>query len=207
VTDFGIGIFFGFLVFGTLVSGFWGYHRFSNRSSAKVRMLAKQYRAMTDSASREIPMDVLASPEFISSRMEFRKIEAIEAELINEADGDVAQTLLKSFFKTDDPWVKARAAKVLYALDPKVAFAELRNLVQNRSPYVQLPGIWGLGELATRHSVELLMSLVWSDNAEVQQAVIRCLVQMETKKLLPSDDLLKVKALLKEVRYKTDWIL
>jgi hypothetical protein len=186
---------------------FFVYSQWKNRTGTKVRMLAKQYQAMTGSAGRTIPMELLAQPEFISSRMEFRKIEAIEAELTSEADRGVAQKLLKDFFKMDDPWVKARAAKALYRLDAKAAFGELKALTQSDSPYVQLPGVWALGELGSLSALELLMSLVWNKNAEVQQAVIRCLVQMETKQQVPPEYHQKVKRLLKELRYKTDWIL
>jgi len=207
MNGFAAGLLFGVALLGLLGGGVAVFHRWNHRTGAKVRLLAKQYQAMTDSASRDIPMDVLAQPEFISSRMEFRKIQAIEAELINEADKDVAQKLLKEFFKTDDPWIKAQAAKVLYRLNSKAAFAQLKELVENGSPYVQLPGIWALGEMSSSHSVELLMSLAWNKNPEVQQAVIRCLVQMEAKKQVPIEMTGKVQRLLKEIRYKTDWIL
>jgi len=205
--EFIAGLLIGLGVVGIAGGAYLTYLRWKSRTGARVRMLAKQYQAMTDSAGRDIPMELLAQPEFISSRMEFRKIEAIEAELTGEADRVVAQKLLKDFFKMDDPWVKARAAKALYPMDRKSAFAELKVLAQSNSPFVQIPGIWALGELGSESALELLMSLVWSKSPEVQQAVIRCLVQMETKQQIPPEYRPKVKRLLKELRYKTDWIL
>jgi hypothetical protein len=176
-------------------------------SDAKIRMLSKQYRAMTDSASRDIPMDVLGRPDLISSRMEFRKIEAIESELTGDGDRGMAQKLLTDFFKMDDPWVKARAAKALYPLDSKTAIGQLHALAKSSSPFVQIPGVWALGELKSDRALEILMSMVWAKNAEVQQSVIRSLVQKETRRQIPPEYARKVKNLLREVRYKTDWVL
>jgi len=178
-----------------------------NRRSGKIRMLARQYRAMTDSASRDVPVDVLARPELISSRMEFRKIEAIEAELMNEKDKFLARKLLNDFFAMDDPWVRARAAKALYPLDPKAALDELAKLVKSRSPYVQLPGIWALGRLPSERGLQLLISLVSNKEPEIQQAVLRCLVELETHHKIPATAQAKVQELIKEVRFKMDWIL
>ena len=211
MSEFAAGILAGFIVLTLIAAGSYALFRWITRrrdgSDAKVRMLAKQYRAMTDSASRDIPMEVLGQPELISSRMEFRKIEAIESELTDEADRGIAQKLLNDFFKLEDPWVKARAAKALYPLDPKTAIGELQALAKSSSPFIQIPGIWALGELTSDRALELLMSMVWSKNPEVQQAVIRSLVQKETKNQIPPEYRRKVKDLLREVRYKTDWIL
>jgi HEAT repeat protein len=162
---------------------------------------------MTNSADKDISMEVLGNPALVSSRMEFRKIEAIEAELVNESDREVAKKLLVSFFDQEDPWVRARAAKVLYRLDSRAAVSELTRLVRATSIDLQIPGIWALGELATPYALELLLPLAWNKNKEVQKAAIRSLVQMEAKEQIPADYKPKVKNLLKELRYKTDWIL
>jgi HEAT repeat protein len=211
MSDFAEGLLIGFAVLGILGGCaaflYWNKSRSKDHAGTKVRLLTQQYRAMTDSAARDIPVELLGRPEFISSRMEFRKIEAIEAELTDEADRGIAQKLLTDFFQMDDPWVKARAAKALYPLDPKTAIDELKALAKNSSPFVQLPGIWALGELSSDRALEILMSMIWSNNMEVQKAVIRSLVQKETKHQIPSEYRRKVKDLLNEVRYKTDWIL
>jgi HEAT repeat protein len=211
MSEFAAGLLAGFSVLVLIAAVAYAVYRWNNRrrdgSDAKVRLLAKQYQTMTDSAGRDIPMEVLGQPDLISSRMEFRKIEAIESELTDEADRGIAQKLLNDFFKIDDPWVKARAAKALYPLDRKTAVGELEALAKNSSPFVQLPGIWGLGELTSDRALEILMSMVWSKNPEVQRAVIRSLVQKETRQQVPREYRRKVKELLKEVRYKTDWIL
>jgi HEAT repeat protein len=179
----------------------------NNRAGTQIRMLARQYRAMMDSAGRDVPMDLVAQPHLISSRMEFRKIEAIEAELVNSADQDVAHKLLADICKMEDPWVRARAAKVLYQLDAKKALAELKSLIDNPEPYIELPAIWALGELSTPSALHLLTSLVWSKNSEVQQAVIRSLIQIDLKNRLPTEEQIRVKKLLQELRFKTEWIL
>jgi HEAT repeat protein len=212
MSDFAAGLLFGVAMIGILAGGvvfflYWNKNKDKVDTSTKVRLLSQQYRAMTDSAAREIPMELLGRPEFISSRMEFRKIEAIEAELTGDADRGIAQKLLVDFFQVDDPWVKARAAKALYPLDAKTAVVELRAMAKSSSPFVQLPGIWALGELSSDRALEILMSMVWHKNPEVQKAVIRSLVLKETKHQIPPEYVRKVKDLLNEVRYKTDWIL
>jgi hypothetical protein len=212
MSEFAAGLLMGVGVLGVLVGGgliffYWRKRHPDDIAGAKVRLLTQQYRAMTDSAAREIPMELLGKPEFISSRMEFRRIEAIEAELITEADRGVAKKLLIEFFLIDDPWVKARAAKALHAIDPRTAVVELQKMVKDESPFVQLPAIWALGELNSDRALEMLMSMVWHKTLEIQQAVIRSLVQKETKHHIPPDYVQKVRDLLKEVRYKTDWIL
>jgi hypothetical protein len=212
MSEFTAGLLLGFGSIGVLggacvVFFYWYKNRAKDLTSAKIRLLSQQYRAMTDSAAREIPMELLGRPEFISSRMEFRKIEAIEAELTNDADHGIAQKLLVDFFQVEDPWVKARAAKALYPLDPKTAVIELRTMTRNNSPFVQLPAIWALGELNSDRALDILMSMVWHKTPEIQQAVIRSLVQKETRHQIPAEYSRKVKNLLKEVRYKTDWIL
>jgi hypothetical protein len=207
MNDLANGMLIGFGGLGVVLAGIRSAHRWRHRGNAKVRLLAKQYQAMTNSAEREISMEMLAKPDLIYSRMEFRKIEAIEAELINDSDGQMARELLKSFFKGEDPWVRARAAKALYPLDTRAALTELQSLVHNSSPYVQVSGIWALGELATPQALEILLSLVGSKDQEIQEALIRCLVQMENKQRIPPESQAKVKHLLKELRFKADWIL
>jgi hypothetical protein len=207
MNDFGAGICVGLAGLGTAVAAGSLWRRWTHRGTARVRLLARQYQAMTHSADGDISMDLLARPELINSRMEFRKLEAIEAELVNQADRLVAEKLLRPFFSLDDPWVKARAAKVLYPLNSRLSLTEIKKLVQSKSPFLQLPGIWALGQIATKDSIQLLASLVWSPEAEVQQAAIRCLVQMETKGQLPHESQEPIRRLLKEVRFKTDWIL
>jgi len=211
MNEFVAGLLFGFaalaILSGCVVLVYWIKTRKKDSAGSKVRLLTQQYRAMTDSAARDIPVELLGRPEFIASRMEFRKIEAIEAELTNEADRAIAQKLLNDFFTLDDPWVKARAAKALYPLDPKTAVGQLNELAKNSSPFVQLPGIWALGELSSDRTLEILMSMVWNKNPDVQKAVIRSLVLKDTRQQIPRAYRQKVKDLLNEVRYKTDWIL
>lgn len=207
MNDFAAGALLSSSVAGVLAAGAMSLRRWRTRGDAGVRMLARQYQAMTASAERDVAIEEVAAPELISSRMEFRKIEAIEVELVNASDGPVAQKLLKAFLNGGDPWVRARAAKALYPLDSKEALHVLQTLVQDPSSYVQMPGIWALGELGTPRALEILMPMAESPHPEIQETVIRCLVQMESKQRIPSASLEKVKRLLKELRFKADWIL
>lgn len=206
MTPFVAGLVFGIGGMG-LVAGSIATLRHGKRGNARVRMLAKQYETMLASADGSLSMDVLGNPDMISSRMDFRKIEAIEAELMGESDHLLAHKLLKSFFEGDDPWVKARAAKVLHAVDSRAALNELKALVTSDSAFAQVPAIWALGELGTQDALNILIPLVNSQDAKIQHAVIRSLVQMEAKERIPSASLTRVKQLLKELRFKADWIL
>jgi hypothetical protein len=167
------------------------------------------YRAYVQQAPMTWSLPAGSAPrmELLPSGTEWRKIDAIEAELVNESDSIIAQTLLKPYLRGEDPWVRARAAKALYKLDPDVALSELKSLVENKSSLVQLPGVWALGELGTAEGIGLLAPLLSSSNKEIQQTVIRCLVQMENKKQLSPEVLSKVQKLLADVRQKTEWII
>jgi HEAT repeat protein len=70
-----------------------------------------------------------------------------------------------------------------------------------------LPAIWALGELGTAHALELLLPLAWSPRPAIQQAAIRCLIELENKKQIPPAVLEQVKWLLADLRAKTDWII
>ncbi len=207
MTEFAAGLLIGLGSIGILVGIAVSVYYYRNRESSRVRMLAHQYRAMTDSASGDVPLHLLRRPDLIASRMEFRKIESIQAELKNAEDHDLARKLLRAFFSVSDPWVRACAAKALYPLDSPAALSQLKDLLHDPSPYLQIPGIWASGEISRPVSVELIKPLLWSKNSDVQQAAIHSLVQLEVKGQLPAEDLTEVRKLLKEVRYKTDWIL
>jgi hypothetical protein len=167
------------------------------------------YRLHIQQASEVLSLKAgpVSRQELLPSGAEWRKIDAIEAELVNESDSTIAQTLLKSYLQGEDPWVRARAAKALYKLDPDIAIAELKSLVENDSAQVQLPGVWALSELGSAKGIDLLAPLLASSHKDIQQTVIRCLVQMENKKQVPDDVLIHVRRLLSEVRQTSEWII
>ncbi len=138
---------------------------------------------------------------------ELRKIDFIEAELVNDNDQGIARAALRSYLDMEDPWIRGRAAKAFYKLDPKAAVNCMQELLKEDSTQSQLSGIWALGEIATPPSVEALSALAWSENPEIQKAVLRVLVQLNYQQKLPTETQSKVRNLLTELREKTPWII
>ena len=86
MNDFAAGMLFGLgglVGLGGLGALVW---YFLHQGSSRLRMMARQYRAMTGSAGGDLPLNLLKRPELIASRMEFRKIEAIQAELASDGE-------------------------------------------------------------------------------------------------------------------------
>lgn len=138
---------------------------------------------------------------------EFRKIDAIEAELVKDSQSGAAQRLLQPYLEEEDPWVKARAAKAVHRFNSKAALGELAPMIQHSSQNSRLAAIWALCELATLDAISALAPTLQSADKPTQQAAIRGLVQIQTKKNADSGALKKVDALLAELRAKNDWVI
>lgn len=138
---------------------------------------------------------------------ELHKIDYIEAQLVNAEDSELAKAALRSYLEMSDPWIRARAAKAFHKLDPQAALAAIHTLIKDSSAQSQLSGVWALGELGTAESVDLLSRLAWSEDPEIQKAVMRVLVQIEHQGKLSEPAAAQVKALLNELREKTPWII
>ena len=147
-----------------------------------------------------------AASQTALTSLDFRKIDVIEAELVNETDGATAHRLLQPFLEDEDPWMRARAAKVMYKVNKELALDELRRLADNKSKQVRLYGIWALGELATPETLDILAPSVWHPDKEIQKAAIQCLIKIENKKQAPKEALERVDAILSQLRSKTEWI-
>src|SRR5690349_16341872 len=89
-----------------------------------------QYQTMVGTAARAIPREVLERPDLVVARNEFRKIEAIEGELIHHVNKSVAQRLLEPFLSRTDPWLRARAARALHHINPHMALQALHRLAK-----------------------------------------------------------------------------
>lgn len=170
-------------------------------------MVELQYQTMVGTAQQSLPRDVVERPDLVTARAEFRKIEAIEAELINQVNDAVAQQLLDPYFTRPDPWLRARAAKALYRLNPRRALEQLSYLATHSSQQCQMPAVWALGEIASGRSLELLMPMAWSRHPVVQYAVLRCLLQVESHRQVPATLQTKFSQLLADLRTKSGWIL
>ncbi|MFA5976133.1 MAG: HEAT repeat domain-containing protein [Elusimicrobiota bacterium] len=136
-----------------------------------------------------------------------KQIDAIEAELVKNEDTHRAQEMLRNFLKEEDPWVRARAAKALYQFDPKASLEELRKLVNDSRGGTQVPGLWALSELASSEAMDVLVSLVDNPSRDIQQAAVRCLVQLQERIDLPLPIREQLRDRLAIIRSKTGWII
>lgn len=141
------------------------------------------------------------------SALVLRKIDAIEAELVNESDASMARQLLKTYLNGQDPWARARAAKALYRLDSGAAIETLKSLLGDTRREARFSAIWGFGELANREAVDILIPLVWQEDRQIQQAAVRCLVQMESRKQAGPEEASRIRSVLADIRAKTGWII
>ncbi|MFA5976113.1 MAG: HEAT repeat domain-containing protein [Elusimicrobiota bacterium] len=137
----------------------------------------------------------------------FRRLDAVEAELVHTSDVETAHRLLKPYIEGEDLWARARAAKTLYRLDAQASLDVMKALLNDTNPEAWLSAIWGLGELSTREAVEVLIPLIWHPYQPLQQAVIRCLIQIENRKKAEPDVTAKIQTVLAEVRAKTNWVI
>lgn len=196
-----VGAAFAATLAGLLAFLAWVLHRAFGHRGWMAQRLAEHSRQLLSSGG----FAPYRLPEGPGS--ELRKIDFIEAELVNSEDSELARSSLKSYLETEDPWVRARAAKAFHRLDPSAALSVIQALLDDGSRHCRLSGIWALGELALPESVSLLSRLAWNDDPEVQKAVLRALVQIERQKSLPPDAERELKELLTRLRQSTDWII
>jgi hypothetical protein len=191
----------GAAVLGLLVTS---YHRIFGRRGVLVQLLE------TQSQMRSHLLPGPASPIHLSDGgcpPAFQKIDAIEAELINESDREAAVQTLKSFLGGEDPWVHARAAKALYKFDPKLGLEEIKALLGGADNAAKLPGLWAVELVGTPEAFDLLKPLAYSDDKQIQQAVVRCLIQLTAKRPVDPATFEMARQFLEELRAKTDWII
>ena len=103
-------------------------------------------------------------------------------------------------------WVRARAAKILYRVNPKLALEELKSLANDVSKEAQVSSMWALAELATPEAIDLLAPLAYSPAREIQQGAVRSLLQIQSRDSLPAEVRTKLSARLTEVRSRTGLI-
>lgn len=136
-----------------------------------------------------------------------RKVEIIEAEMVHVGDTTMAENLLFPLLEDDDPWVRARAAKALYPIQHDPAMGALQSLIRHKKKNVRMAGVWALGEVAQPDAVEGLKSLVSDSDREIARAAIHCLMQIQDRKQAPPQVLERVKAALRELQEKREWVI
>lgn len=138
---------------------------------------------------------------------EFRKIDAIEAELVNDKKPGAAERLLQPYLEEEDPWVKARAAKAVHRFNANAALGELSSMIEHASQNARLAAIWALCELGTLESIGALSPALKSSDKPTQQAAIRGLMQAKSKSNADSGALKKIDALLAQLRADNDLVI
>ena len=193
----------GGLVLAVLLLGM--LHTYFGRRGIFSRLLEDHYQRLLAALPAGTQV-LLGPPVSLLHVPESQQMDCIEAEIISGRSAEKSHRQLESFLEGENPWVRARAAKILYRLNPKLSLEELRRLVSEASHESQVPGMWALAELATAESLDLLAPLAYSPVREVQQGAVRSLLQVQSNRQLPPAVHAKLNNLLSEIRSKTGWI-
>ena len=180
-------------------------HTYFGRRGVFSRLLEDHYQrlvAVLPAGSQVL----LGPPVSLTSVPESRQLDIIEAEIVSGSSAEESHRRLELLLEGDNPWMRARAAKILYQLNPKLAIEELKRLVAEAATDSQVSGMWALSELATPEALELLAPLAYSKVREIQQGAIRSLLQLQSKENLPSHVHDKLSQVLTEIRSRTGWI-
>ena len=180
-------------------------HTYFGRRGIFSRMLEDHYRRLLVALPAGTQV-LLGPPINLENVPESHQMDSIEAEILSGTPAEETNRRLQSLLEGENPWVRARAAKILYRFNPFLAMNELKRLVGDASNHTQVPGIWALSELATEESLDVLASLAYSASQEIRQGVIRSLLQLQTKESLPEDVHRKLNQLLAEIRTRTGWV-
>ena len=163
------------MVFVVLLAGF--LHAYFGRRGVFARLLEDHYRRVV-AALPSGSQVMLGPPISLHQVPESHQMDVIEAEIISGQSPEESARRLQSLLEGEDPWVRARAAKILYRLDPQLSLQELKRLVTDASNGNQVPGMWALAELGTSEALDLLVPLAYSPSRDIQQGAIRSLLQL-----------------------------
>jgi len=180
-------------------------HTYFGRRGVFSRLLEDHYQrlvAVLPAGSQVL----LGPPVSFHSAPESRQLDVIEAEIVAGNDVEDSHHRLEVLLEGENPWLRARAAKILHRLNPKLAIAVLKRLVSESSTDSQVSGMWALAELATPDALDLLAPMAYSPVREIQQGAIRSLLQLQSKDGLPDVARSKLTQSLAEIRSKTGWI-
>jgi hypothetical protein len=180
-------------------------HAYFGRRGVFSRLLENHYQRLVAALPAGTQV-LLGPPVNLLSVPESRQMDAIEAEIISGDGAEKSHRRLELLLEGENPWVRARAAKILYRLNPKLSIEELRRLVAEPFVDAQISGMWALSELAAPEALDLLASMAYSTVREIQQGAVRSLLQLQSKKNLPPIVDAKLTHLLSEIRSRTGWI-
>jgi hypothetical protein len=180
-------------------------HTYFGRRGVFARLLDDHYKRLV--AALPAGSQVLLGPPVSLHQVpEAQQMDIIEAEISSGLSAEESARRLQSLLEGENPWVRARAAKILYSIDPKTSLQELKRLVSDASSGSQVPGMWALTELATEESLDLIVPLAYSPSIEIQQGAIRSLLQLHSKENLQPEIKEKLNKILVGIRSRTGWI-
>lgn len=180
-------------------------HTYFGRRGVFARLLEDHYQrvvAALPSGSHVL----LGPPVSLHQVPEAEQLDVIEAEIVSGNDPHMSRRRLEELLEGENPWLKARAAKILFKLNPALALEELKKLVASTTKDFQVAGMWGLAEIATADALVLLAPLAYSADRDIQQGAVRSLLQLQGKNTLSPDSRAKLETLLAEIRSRTGWI-
>jgi len=198
-------VLFGVCGVGLLISLLGILHAYFGRRGVFSRLLEEHYQRIVSALPAGSHV-LLGPPVSLHHIPEAKQMDVIEAEILMGEDTDAHTQRLQSLLSQDDPWVRARASKILYGLNPQLALDELRRMVEEDTPSSQVPAIWALSELSTIEAIDLLQPMAYSHAREIQQGAIRSLLQMNARPHLPLPVKTRLDVVLSEVRTRTGWI-
>jgi len=180
-------------------------HAYLGRRGVFSRLLEEHYQRLLTALPAGTQV-LLGPPVNLLGVPQTRDMDVIEAEIVSGIGRQESRCRLESLLEEEDPWVRARAAKILYRLDQKLALGELKRLVTGASSETQVPGLWALSELATTEALDLMAPLAYSPVREIQQGTVRSLLQLQSRENLSEQVRGKLIRLLSEIRSRTGWI-
>ena len=137
----------GGIVLVALLAGF--LHAYFGRRGVFARLLEDHYTRMVAALPAGSQV-MLGPPVSLHQAPEARQMDIIEAEISSGQSDEESARRLQSLLEGENPWVRARAAKILYRLDPKLSLQELKRLVtdaSNGSQGARHVGAGGVGDL------------------------------------------------------------
>jgi hypothetical protein len=190
----------------TLVAFFlWVLQSYLGRRGVFARLLEDHYQRIVTALPAGSQV-MLGPPMSLHSIPEAQHMDIIEAQIVSGQDPDTSVRRLQPLLGKENPWIRARAAKILYQLDAQTALSELGALVEDASADAKVAALWALGEIGSVDALTLLTPLAYSPIREIQQGTIRSLLQLQSRERLPADVRQKLSQLLPEIRSKTGWV-
>jgi hypothetical protein len=196
---------FGIAGFGLLVLFIGVLRTYLGRKGIFAQLLEQHYQRLVAALPAGSHV-MLGPPMSLHHIPEAQQMDIIEAEIVSGQNTEDSVRRLQPLLEVENPWVRARAAKILYPLNPTLSLEELKRLVADAASGAQVSGMWALAELGTAEAIDVLAPLAYSPAREIQQGTIRSLLQLQSRSHLSPDVRKKLDQLMTEIRSRTGWV-